>query len=190
MLSLREFAVLEQLEELQNPVLVATVNPVYYNDATTAVTGFLLKKCGKGVYVSLNKPVEFIRRLLEQASLHTSNLIFLDAITSRKLEETENNTTYLGPNQDLTNLSLALAKALAQVKPNGFLVLDSLSTLLIYNDERSVSRFAHLLAEKLRTNAISAVLLTVQSSSERDMVSRLAQFSDRLITLGEELPKA
>lgn len=187
MLALRHFAALDQLEGLQTPVVLATINPVYYNDAIASIIGYLTQGGMKGVYVTLNKPVATLKQSLQRMGVQTSNLKFIDAITAVKEQESED-CTYLGPNQELTNLCMAIARTLAKLEAGGFIVFDSLSTLLIYNDERSVSRFAHILTEKLRANEVYSVLLSVQAASEKDMISRLAQFADRIVFFGEDLP--
>ena len=63
------------------------------------------------------------------------------------------------------------------------LAVDSLSTLLIYNDPKSVSKFAHLLTEKMRRWNTSGSLLTVEMNAEKDVVSQLAPFCDKVVKI-------
>lgn len=61
--------------------------------------------------------------------------------------------------------------AVGKLKEEKFLLLDSLSTLLIYNDSKAVSKFAHLLTEKMRRWDTQGSLLTVEMNAEKDVVS-------------------
>ena len=55
---------------------------------------------------------------------------------------------------------------------------DSLNTLLIYNDVRTVARFIHFLAGKMRTWKVKGIIVSLQKKGNEDLINELSQFCD------------
>ena len=89
----------------------------------------------------------------------------------------------LGSGIDLSNLCIGISRAVNKFSEEKFLLLDSLSTLLIYNDPKTVAKFAHLLTEKMRRWITSGSLLTVEMNADRDVASQLAPFCDKVVKI-------
>ena len=63
------------------------------------------------------------------------------------------------------------------------LVLDFISTLLIYNDKSSTEKFVHTLIGKTNANKSSALLLTSDAKQNEVITKTIAQFVDKTIAL-------
>ncbi|MGP8069973.1 MAG: hypothetical protein ACLP5V_08790 [Candidatus Bathyarchaeia archaeon] len=176
-------SVAESLEDLEKPVLLALIDPVRYQDAVVGLMRYFTDKVPRGIYVSLNKPFAVLTKAFDKAGIQTSNLFFVDGITNVPAIEENRDHSCLGSGVDLSNLCIGISKAVNRNADEKFIVLDSLSTLLIYNDPRAVAKFAHLLTEKMRRWNTSGSLMTVEMNAERDVVSQLAPFCDKVVKI-------
>lgn len=176
-------SITEMLEGLEKPVVLALIDPVKYQDAVVELLRYFGAKTPRGIYVSLNKPFAVLTKAFEKAGVSTKSLFFVDAITNVPSTEENSTASCLGSGTGLSNLCIGISKAVSRFGEDKFLFLDSLSTLLIYNDSKAVAKFAHLLTEKMRRWGTSGILLTVEMNAERDVVSQLAPFCDKVVEI-------
>ena len=133
-MSLREQLV-EQASPFDNPVLLLSVNPVVYQGGVLDAIRYLSERYGKGLYITLNKPYATLQESFRKKGLSPEKLVYLDSITSTHEHDTES-CRFLGRMRELTDLGIALTKFVSQRKDEKFVLLDSVSTLLIYNDAK------------------------------------------------------
>lgn len=69
------------------------------------------------------------------------------------------NCVFMKP-QALTDISIALTQAVEGIGEGKerFLFLDTLSTLMIYNNDKVVGKFAHSIVNKIRNWSIKSVM--------------------------------
>lgn len=136
----------------------------------------------KGVYVSLNKEYEVMEKRLKSMGIDTSQLYFINGI-NKTAENTANAThhIFLSSFQSLTEISLAITNVINSGEFD-FLFLDSLSTLLIYNDSKTIEMFCHYLINKLRHHQLSGIVLCLKEDKEgQKLIPIIAQFCDACI---------
>ena len=173
----------ESLESLEKPVVLAMIDPIRYQDAVVGLLRYFTSKVSRGIYVSLNKPYAVLAKSFEKSGISANSLFFVDGITNVSEVQEDSDHACLGSSVDLSSLCIATSKAVSRFPEDKFLVLDSLSTLLIYNESKVVAKFAHLFTEKMRRWGTSGILLTVDMNAERDVVSQLAPFCDKVVKL-------
>lgn len=178
-----EAGIAESLDGLEKPIVLALIDPIKYQDAIVELVKYFAARTPRGIYVSLNKPYAVLSKNLDKAGVQTGSLFFVDAITNVPSANESPEAACLGSGIDLSNLCIGISKAVSRFSEEKFLFLDSLSTLLIYNDPRAVAKFAHLLTEKMRRWGTSGSLLTVEMNAERDVVSQLAPFCDKVVKI-------
>lgn len=174
---------MESLEGLEKPIVLALIDPVRYQEAVIELVKYFTSRTARGIYVSLNKPHAVLSKNLDKAGIPISQLFFVDAITNVPAPSESSEAACLGSGIDLSNLCIGISSAINRFSEEKFLFLDSLSTLLIYNDPKTVAKFAHLLTEKMRRWGASGSLVTVEMNAERDVVSQLAPFCDKVVKL-------
>jgi archaellum biogenesis ATPase FlaH len=140
---------------------------------------YFSERFGMGLYITLNKPFAVLQGAFERGGLAAGNLVYLDSITNTP-ERTTESCQFLGRMRELTDLCIALAKMISE-KEVKFVFVDSVSTLLIYNDSKSVARFCHSVTEKLRSLGLPAALVLVEMEEGRDVAAQLAQFCDTYV---------
>lgn len=176
-------SILQALQELDKPIVLTLIDPMRYQEAVFGIVKYFTQVSKQGVYVTLNKPFNVLTKNFEKAGISANTLFFVDGITNVPAAEEGPDHACLGSGVDLSNLCIGISRAVSKIKDQKFLLLDSLSTLLIYNDSKAVSKFAHLLTEKMRRWETQGSLLTVEMNTERDVVSQLAPFCDKVVKI-------
>lgn len=138
------------------------------------------------LYTTVSRPYRSIEQEFKKEGINTSRLFYLDAasrVGGSSMKKSDN-VVYVSP-QNLTQLSIAIMNACSSVQDDEILVVvDALSTLAVYNDKRTVARFAHALMGKLRRDdrAIS-VILSIREETDEELESHFTQFADEVIHL-------
>lgn len=139
----------------------------------------------KGIYVTVNRPFDSLTELLEKNKINTKNIFFIDAITLTVVGEAKEvpNCLFINSPNSLTELGIALGEAFKamKTKTDRFIFFDSLSTLLIYNQSKSVTKFAHFLTGRMREWKIKGVLISLQKNVDEKLIAQVSQFCDRII---------
>ena len=152
-----------------------------YSHALPAAVAALANRKGRyGVYLTVNKPYATLVGQFGKAKIRTDGMFFIDAVTKMVggvSKPSENFLTIDSP-QFLTEMSIAISQAMAAL-PDGekYFVLDSVSSLLIYNNAGTVARFLHFLTGKLREWGARGVLFAVDTEV-KELLPYISQFVD------------
>ena len=87
-----------------------------------------------GIYISLNKTQKSMSQLFNKEKINISKIFFVDCVTSN---QEKNDVLHIHPN-DLDELSFAINTFVKEINKEKFLIIDALSTLLIYNTEKQL----------------------------------------------------
>ena len=66
-------------------------------------------------------------------------------------------------------------------KEHRLLFLDSISTLILYNDTGSMTKFSHFLINKIKEGGCSGAIISLEKETDEKMISQLSQFVDKVI---------
>ncbi len=183
----------KSLKELENEIkklksntlVVFVISGKKYHEVNIFILKKLIQlKKFSGIYISLNRPFKNLVKYLKEKKIDTDKIFFIDCVSSffgeAKLAE---NCLFVPSPSRLTDIGIALDEAIRRMKnpSNKFLFLDSVSTLLIYNDLKVVAQFIHYLATKLRKFGVIGILMTVEKEIEERFLNFLIQISDKII---------
>ena len=134
------------------------------------------------VYVTTNKPYNFVMNAFKKKGINTDKIFFIDCISSQAKEKATyaKNCVFINSPQNLTALSIAVSEAVKSIKGSKILFLDSLGVLLIYNDANTVGKFSNFLLSKMRMNDVDAVMLALESDAEKDVVKQIESVVDEV----------
>ena len=59
-------------------------------------------------------------------------------------------------------------------------MLDSLSTMLVYNDYRTISKFSNFILNTMRNNEIDTFILALKSDSDKDLIKYVEALADEV----------
>lgn len=150
----------------------------------TAIELLKILKGQKGLYVTVNKPFEDLSKVFHDEGIEEKDIYFADAISSLTERKTTNakNVVFLDSPADLIEISNIVSKAIASSK-TGFVVFDSISTLLLYNKRQPVEKFVHLLVGKMLGRKTKGFLIAVKSSESATLIETISQFVDKSIEI-------
>jgi len=178
----------EALEELgEDYVALFIINAREYLETNMTILRNITKNDATGIYVTINRPYDSLKKMLQQSNADTKRIFFIDCITKTlgHCEEAEN-VLYLESSQNLTGLSIAIAEAIKALPgENKFLILDSLTALVIYNPAGAISKFLHYLTSKMRMLKLRGILFSIGKEVDPKIAEQLQQFVDKVIDLGE-----
>ncbi len=169
-----------------NYVVLIVVKPSNYQDARRALFRRLISREGlKGIYITVNKRYDNIKTELKQEKLDADNLQFIDMISKIGEENAgKPGVDFINSATELTDLMLISEKRLEEIEQGkGFLIFDSISTLLVYNKSDPVEKMAHNLISLLNETGAKGVLLMMDTEEYKGTMQTISQFCDKMFRL-------
>jgi len=176
----------EALDEFAKPFSAILLMPKdQYEMRYARLVKHFLDTGAKGICVTVNKSSYDLDKVLARESIPRENITYVDAVTemidSIKLKGKQ--AVYLASPSDLVDLSIAIEKAVKKLgNEKKFVIVDSLTTLLVYNNEVSVEKFTHSLSQKIGEWEIQGVFLATDSTS-KEFIDTLSQFCDKVSSI-------
>jgi len=145
-----------------------------------------------GVFVSSNRPTN---NLIEKVRDYKYDLkkaleegrVWVVDLVSRNVGDVEvEGVIYVSSASELSATQMAIEKAINRIKGKdgpGWLLLDSIATLLVFNSPDSLLEFLHFLLGRLRVLGFDGVVFTVREGIEVKVISTIRQFCDEIIKL-------
>jgi archaellum biogenesis ATPase FlaH len=149
------------------------------------VVGFLVQKNYVGTVVSLNRPTVELVEFFKKERFPVEKFSFVDAITiqSKGKKLGGENFVYLESLKDLVEMSVQIDKMLSRLQgEKKFLLFDSLTTLLVYNEKHTVEKFLHATIGKLRARNASGIFL-LAAHAEQEVLDAAKGFCDKVIRI-------
>lgn len=181
-----EAVIEKELGSLPNDFIVAVISsPEKYVAVNMAIANYLTnKRKMPGLYITMNKPYSSMVSALKKSGVDTSKLFFIDAISGviGAKESGADNCVMLRSPSSLTELGIAISKV-CSVEKARFLMMDSLSTLLVYNNQNSTVKFVHYVATRLRKCAWPGVIFSLEKDIQGSVLESISQFCDKIIRI-------
>ncbi|MFH0861305.1 MAG: tetratricopeptide repeat protein [Candidatus Altiarchaeota archaeon] len=171
----------------ESPIVLLTYNPVEHSKVIIAALKVLkaMKQFG-GVYLTFNKPYSSLKDAMGENGITADDLYFIDCISTMAGKTTDGgeNVVFIENPASLEEISMHVDRMLSKVKSGRkFLMFDSLSSLLIYNESKPVEEMAHFIINKLRIDKISALILATSDDSNKPVVKTVLSSCDRGVEL-------
>jgi len=145
-----------------------------------------------GVYVSSNRPANnLIEKVKDygydlKKDLEEGRVWVVDLVSKNVGDAEVNGVIYVSSASELSATQMAIEKAINRIKGRdgpGWLLLDSIATLLVFNSPDSLLEFMHFLLGRLRVLGFDGVIFTVREGIDAKVISTIRQFCDGIITL-------
>jgi hypothetical protein len=175
--------IIEKFKNLpDHPILLATSTTTGFSDLNIALMDYLInEKKMTGVYVTVGKPYKAMEESLKKNNIDPKKLFFIDAISGTIGENPSSDNCRAVQNPSaLTDISICVSETCNEKKP-GFLIFDSLSTMIIYNNEAASVRFIHFLITNLRKLGVGGVIFSLEKDLEKKTLDNIAMFCDKVI---------
>jgi KaiC/GvpD/RAD55 family RecA-like ATPase len=172
-------------EDWQGKIAILVIPPEFYVYISTEIPVELVKEWGmEGIIVSANKPYMTMKEHLEQNGILNA-LTYLDCASKFAGANPQGeNLVLLNNPANLIELDICIMKCFGNFSKRKFLLIDSLTTLLIYNKAEDLTRFAHRLGLMLKSNRITTFFLMVDQETTKEMLKFLSTIADKIVHLG------
>lgn len=137
------------------------------------------------VYITVNRSYNSLMEIFKKEKISTDRLFIIDAVTpvGTTMKRVEN-AVFVGSPRGLTNISIAATSAIQSMpKGNRLLFLDTVSTLIIYNNVGTVTKFAHFLITKMREWGAGGAVISLEKETDKGLVNQLSPFCDRVVNI-------
>ncbi|MFH0874671.1 MAG: hypothetical protein V1859_01950 [archaeon] len=169
--------------ELKEKKTILVVIPnVEYQETILSLCRQLNTNYNRIAYISLNKLITPLRRTLEDNKINTEKFFFIDGITKTAIPNppSSSNIIYVPAPNDLTKLSIAITKVLQTFDPD-CLFFESMSTLLIYEEEKVISQFMYSVVNKVNAFGIRCILTCLDGRKEEILINDLSLVLDKIV---------
>ena len=136
------------------------------------------------IYVTMSKPYSHILNLFKEAKLNTDNIFFIDCISAQVLKSTKKTPPkciFVESPQNITAIGIAISESVAQLTGEKLLFVDSLSTLLMYNEAKVVGKFSNFIINKMRAEDVNTSIFALESDADKDTIKTIETFVDQVI---------
>jgi archaellum biogenesis ATPase FlaH len=127
------------------------------------------------VFVSLNKTSESLEKIFREKQINASKLFIIDCMAgaSSSAEVIQVKPT------DLDKLSFVINSFIKEIEGKKLLVIDALSTLLIYNNENKVARFVKSVTEFATGKEVEVIALSPKTEGE-ELLNKIFNFFSKV----------
>lgn len=135
------------------------------------------------VYVTATKPYDTLIKQYEFMS-EAKNIKFIDCISrAAGITNPSPNCIYVESPSMLEKLGLEIMNVFKQVeeKTNKYLIIDSLSNLIIYNDPEIVTEFFYHIVNRTRARDIHTISLAIEEEGLEKHLNRLIYLNDKIL---------
>ncbi len=154
-----------------------------HGDLLEALFNFMLSNPNDvWTFVTASDTYDHISKTFKEISEH-SNIKFIDCISrAAGVSELQSNCTYVESPTMLEIVSLEIMNNFRGVddEVEKYVVIDSLSALMVYNDSEVIREFVSLLTSRARSRNIHIVTILVEEEVDSN---RLIQMNDKIVVL-------
>jgi archaellum biogenesis ATPase FlaH len=115
-----------------------------------------------GIYICLNKTQRSIESILTKEGININKLFFVDCVSSEKVRD---DVLCVNPHQ-LDILNSVINNFVNDIEGEKYIIIDALSTLLIYNEEDKVGNFFKNLTELVSENNTEMIAFSPTTKEE------------------------
>lgn len=164
-------------ETEKNQVLTFLISNALYPVDSLSIIKAVTKAIPRIIFVTVNKPYFSITETLKNNGIKTDCFYFIDASSEESTVSKGKNYEKLTGPSDMTEILLSVEKCLQSKRFDG-LIFDSISTLLAYQDEEMVIRFAHSLINKLRKSDVKGIFFCTKEDMKTSLMKNLNMLAD------------
>ncbi len=175
-------------EELTNLhkgwVALAESDENYARDVNLGTLRYLIEEGYTGVIISAYKESKDLIEEYKENGIDVGKIIIIDCVP-HKIVKREKNIVHISSRTALDEIEETVEDALDALKGKNFVFLDSVTTMLIYNNTEDFERFIHNILTKIRLDKdnTGGILFSLEKGIKRDIRSEITQLCDKVIKI-------
>lgn len=163
-----------------NLILLILVPKDNYKEHLLNTASTMSKIFDKTMFLLVSKPYSTIKKEMEDNKIDIKKFYFIDTLTSTVKEPAkESICSFVSSPSDLTDIGVNFSQKCTICSAA---LIDSISTMLIYNDPNNVTKFVHTLITKARTLNKNLVIIALKEDNDSELVKELHVFCNKVVT--------
>lgn len=134
------------------------------------------------VILSVTLPYSVLVKAYQNRNIDLSQVYVIDTVTrysKGSVSDSGDFASFISNPGNLTDMGVEISSALNKVSDREIcLVIDDISTMLLYSSSATVSRFIHFIANKLRLQEARGVFVAVENGLDPALKTQLSTFTD------------
>ncbi|MEK6983588.1 MAG: hypothetical protein AABX33_03365 [Nanoarchaeota archaeon] len=174
----------------KNKIIVYLIPNKGYQNGLFNIVKSLAQRFNRILYVSVNRPAEILVEVVNEMGIDAQKFLFVDAVNKEvKGRSANSHFIYITSPKNFKEFEMELNKVLDNEKFE-CLIFDSLSTLLIYQDESTVTKFTHDITKRIIDGHSNCTLPCLLEDVNSALVKDIAMFVDKVVEVGEDKTQA
>lgn len=164
-------------------IILAVTEGGHYNESVQEMVQAAMARFSRAVFVTANRPHDSLTALLDAGNIERRGIAFVDCVSglTGMTPPSTASVQYVDSPTLLEKVAMRADQLLKRAGDDRCLLVDSLSTLAVYNGEGAVSELAHNMITKLRMTKTPAAFLIVETQAESGLVEAVASHVDRMV---------
>jgi KaiC/GvpD/RAD55 family RecA-like ATPase len=134
----------------------------------------------KVCFITTNKGYSALEETFKISSVDDSKFFFLDCVTRTVMKTKDTKyCKYVSSPSALTEIEIEASKRMKA--GDEIFVVDSLSTLMIYQSEEKIARFVHNLISNCKSNKRTLVILIADGDRKSDLYNKVSVMVDEVL---------
>ena len=179
------FELEKEFKNLQeNSVAMVSTSAENYFEVYLFVLEVMLNQFkAEGVCITMNRSADNLIGILESRNIDTKNAYFVDCISKTAgIEKPIDQCGYVSHPESLEEINMYITSYVNEMQGNNkFLFFDSISTLLIYNDLKTVLQFINYSIQRTRAFNIRGIFMLTKKELDPKFVGQMIQFCDKFL---------
>ena len=150
-----------------------------------AIVKFFTQKGEGGIILSASRPFSNLRDIYRKNAIDSKKLFVLDCVSKNEgvSVQTDKNVIFLENASDLTQISISINTLIKSNKNIKFILIDSITTMLIHNKPDILARFIHSILTRMRIAQISCFSISLENEVNREVQAEIAQLCDKVLNI-------
>ncbi|MBN2013631.1 MAG: hypothetical protein JW778_00475 [Candidatus Altiarchaeota archaeon] len=168
----------------KNWIILVVIPHETYPDCSIEVSKQIERMYQRICYVNTNKPFTTLMKTFKDKGINTEGFFFIDMVTRSAFPGVKDGPIcrYISSESALDELGSAINEELDKGVYKA-LIFDSLSSLLVHNDEDVLIKFVKFIVTKIRHSDCIAVLKCAEGDIDSKLMKNLSMLSDKIIRL-------
>ncbi len=172
---------LKELKANQN--LVLELERGYYKSGLAGANKIVSDNFKSICYIALSKPASAVMDDLKKEGVDIKKYSFIDCVSKKsRLKKLPKKTTFISSPKALTELAIVVSKKLHDEKYD-LVLLDSISSMLVYNNELNVVKFLHFVMIAIKATKAKAIYVIMRNDLGRKGMREIELFADNITWL-------
>ncbi|MDY6776813.1 MAG: hypothetical protein SVQ76_01775 [Candidatus Nanohaloarchaea archaeon] len=157
-----------------------------FREVADRTTKQLLDEGRDGVFLTVDRSFREVEDDLEYLGADTEDLLYLDTVSSsRGITTGREDVVLVNSPTSYNDINLAVSDLMKELSEEGFVLLDSFTSYLVYDDLGSVGDFVHRIFDKVSDSGRMFLMTAVKSQMEDEALERCREICGRSIDLTE-----